>query len=257
MRMPTVSPHDIEARCVMRLGVMIPLALAAVALAGCEGGNLFSGDDNNPGGGIVPTNSVRVRFVNALSGADGNLLLTANGTVVGAQQGFGTSSGTCATIGAGSDRTLVIGSANSTGTAITDTLFTLPASLTSGGNYTIVATGTPTNPQILVLDNNTTVPSAGNANVRVINATGTAIDFFATAGSTLGTTPTTANIGANAVGAFAMSPVTNNTPTFRNVGSSTPIFTSTGTFNAGQSYNVILLPNATQTGFQALTLTRC
>ena len=240
----------------MRLGVMIPLALAAVALAGCDGSNLFSGDDNNPGGGTVPTNSVRVRFVNALTGAGGNLLLTANGNVVGTQQAFGTSS-TCATIGAGSDRRLVVGRANSTGTALTDTLFALPASLTSGGNFTIVATGTPTNPQILLLDNNTSLPQAGNANVRVINATGTAIDFFATAGSTLGATPTTANIAANAAGAFAMIPVTNNTLTFRNVGSLTPIFTSTGTFNAGQSYNVILLPNATQTGFQALTLTRC
>ena len=30
----------------------------------------------------------QVRFVNALSGADGNLLLTANGTIVGAQQAF-------------------------------------------------------------------------------------------------------------------------------------------------------------------------
>jgi hypothetical protein len=240
----------------MKFGVMIPLALAAVALAGCEGSNLFGGDDN-AGGGRVPTNSVRVRFVNALSGADGNLLLTANGAVVGAQQAFGTSSSTCATVGAGSDRRLVVGRANSTGTAITDTLFTLPASLTSGGNYTVVATGTPANPQILLLDNNTTLPPAGNASVRVINATGTAIDFFATAGSTLGTTPTLANIGANAAGSFAVLPVTNNTLTFRNVGSSTPIFTSTGTFNAGQSYNVILLPNATQTGFQALTLTRC
>src|SRR5688500_20346165 len=116
MRMPTVSPHDIEARCVMRLGVMIPLALAAVALAGCEGGNLYSGDDNNPGGGIVPTNSVRVRFVNALSGADGNLLLTANGTGVGAEQGFGTSSSTGATIGAGGERRPASGRAHSTGT---------------------------------------------------------------------------------------------------------------------------------------------
>ena len=241
----------------MKIGVMIPLVLAAVALAGCEGSNLFGGDDNNPGGGRVPTNSVRVRFVNALSGADGNLLLTSNGAVVGTQQAFGTSSSTCATVGAGSDRTLVIGRANSTGTAITDTLFTLPASLTSGGNYTVVAAGTPANPQILLLDNNTTLPPAGNASVRVINATGTPIDFFATAGSTLGTTPTIANIGPNAAGSFAVIPVTNNTLTFRNVGSSTPIFTSTGTFNAGQSYNVVLLPNATQTGFQALTLTRC
>jgi hypothetical protein len=149
----------------MKFGVMIPLALAAVALAGCEGSNLFGGDDN-AGGGRVPTNSVRVRFVNALSGADGNLLLTANGAVVGAQQAFGTSSSTCATVGAGSDRRLVVGRANSTGTAITDTLFTLPASLTSGGNYPFVAPGRPPTAPTLRLETQTGRPAGGSAGVR-------------------------------------------------------------------------------------------
>src|SRR5688572_19172050 len=112
----------LEVRCTMRIRVMIPLAVAAVTFAGCDGTNLFSNDGNSPGGGTVPTNSVRVRFVNALTGADGNLLLTANGNIVGTQQAFGTFSSTCATVSAGSDRRLVVGRANSTGTAVTDTL---------------------------------------------------------------------------------------------------------------------------------------
>ena len=240
----------------MKFPTVAPIAFAAVVLAGCEGDNAFSFNGNNGGGPpVVPTNSVRVRFVNALSGTDGNLLLTANGTVVGAQQPFG-GTATCATVGAGSERTLVFGSANATGNAIADSLGTLTTAFESGGNYTIVAIGTPTDPRLLVLDNNATLPAAGNANVRFINATGTPLDFFASQGSTFGSA-TAANIAASAASPFAMIPITNTTLTFRNPGSPTPVFTTTGAFNAGQSYNVILLPNATNTGFEALTLTRC
>lgn len=176
--------------------------------------------------------------------------------VVGTQQAFASGSASCANVGAGAGRTLAFGTSNLAGTALADTLGNLTTSLVAGGNYTIIATGTATNPRLLVLDNTATTATAGNANVRFVNATGTPVDFFATSGTTLGI-PTSANIAANAAGTFALIPVTNTTLTFRNVGSTAPTFTSTGTFNAGQSYNVILFPNATETGFQALTVTRC
>lgn len=229
---------------------VLALGLVALgALAGCE--NTGTGPS-----GVVGTTSARVRFVNAISGVNGSLLLTSNGTVVGTPQSFANGSATCVSVGSGNGRRLVFGTADPGGTAIVDSLGSLTTSLGAGGNYTIIATGTAADPRLLVLDNTATAATAGNANVRFVNATGTPVDFFATSGTALGI-PTAANIAANAAGSFAVIPVTNSTLTFRNVGSTAPTFTSTGTFNAGQTYNVILLPNATSTGFQALTVARC
>lgn len=231
----------------MKFRTLIPALALIAGTAACEDG------DNT---GIVGQNTANVRFVNAVSGAGGNVLLTSNGTVVGSSQGFGSFNTTCAAVPAGTGRNLAFGTTATGGTTISNSLGTMTTNFTAGRNYTVIASGSSASPTLLVLDNTATAAGTGNANVRFVNATGQAVDFFTTSGATLGTA-TFANVGANANSTFTAIPTTNSTLTFRAVGNTTPLFTTNGTFVSGQNYTVLLLPNSTGTGFQAVTLTGC
>jgi hypothetical protein len=224
------------------------LAIAALAAA-CDNND----DISNP----TTTNTANVRFVNAISDANGNLALTSNGSMVGSSQGFATSgsSFTCSSIPAGTS-SFAFGMANTGGTGIASNLGTASYPVLSGGNYTAIATGTSANPQLLFIDNtSTTTAPSGFANVRFVNATGNAVDFYSMAGGStqLGTATTSGQAG-NSYGSYTQVPITNGAFTFTSAGSTTPLTTSTGSFSSGGNYTVVLLPGAGGTGYQTLVL---
>lgn len=238
----------------MKLKALAPVLAFAAVSAACE-------DKEDPTN--VNTSTANVRFVNAIQGTSGNVLLTANGSAVGSAQTFGGTSTTCSRVTAGTNRTLAFGTAGSGGNSISSQLGTMNTNLDANGSYTLIATGSTASPRLLVLNNTpTTTATSGNANIRFVNATGQAVDFFSTSGATLGTA-TFANVGANTVAnsttnaGFTTVPTTNTNLTFRSAGGTTNLFTTTGTFQSGQNYTVVLLPTSTGTGFQTLTLQGC
>ena len=229
--------------------VVMPCLAFAALVAACD-----NTDDTT---GITTTNTANVRFINAISDANGNLALTANGSMVGSSQSFLTSGSTftCTTVPAGNN-TLAFGTANTGGTGIASSLGTSTSQMLSGGNYTLLATGTAANPQLLVIDNKpTTTAATGFANVRFVNATGVPIDFFAnTAGSSTLGTATTSGQGARSFSGYTQVPITNGAFTFTSAGSTTPLMTSTGNFSSGGNYTVILAPGANGVGYQSYVL---
>lgn len=237
----------------MKKGLIPFLALALVAGACDE-------DDDSTG----VTTQASVRFVNAITGVNGNLALTANGAMVGSALGFGSSASQCARVNSGST-TLAFGTANSGGTGISGTaLGTLNQNLAAGGNVTVVATGTAANPQFLVFNNSTTTVPSGQTAVRFVNLVpsltgGASSTFNVFTGTTTTGTPLASSV------AFAAQPTTfsnitagNATFTFTNSAGQT-IFTNGTALNLQQGTvnTVAILPSSTGTGFQLVTLTPC
>ena len=229
--------------------VLVPCLALAALTAACEN------DDDIVNVGT--NNTASVRFVNAVQGS-GNMALTANGSMVGSAQTFGPNSSVCSTVNTASPASFAFGTANSGGTGISGTATSFNQTLASGGNYTVVATGTAANPSYIFLNNTpTTAASAGFANVRFVNATGaSSFDAFATTGgAALGTASATGLNAATSASAssFMTVPITNNTFTFTTAGSTTPVSsTSSGSFNSGGNYTVLLLPGATAGTYQTL-----
>lgn len=226
--------------------LVVPCLALSVVFAACENKEDTTGVNTQ----------ARVRFVNAISGVTSNLALTANGSMVGSSQPFGQFGTTCTTLNSGST-TFAFGAANTGGTGISSSLATTTFPLTSGGSFVVIGTGTAASPQLLVLPSTSTTNAAtGTANVRFVNATGnSALDVFATSGGTVGTTPTMSNLGTYAAGSFTNISTANNTLVFRNAGTSTTAYTATGlNFQSGGNYTVLLLPSATGTGYQVVTV---
>src|SRR5687768_10767479 len=117
----------------MKKVVIMPL-LAAV---------LFSAACGEP---TAVSTAATVRFFNATTGMAGNGGFTTNGQfVTGSAIGFGQSTQQCTTVDPGS-ASFAFGVANAGGTSLTgNALATLGSqSLTAGGAYTVVATGSVT-----------------------------------------------------------------------------------------------------------------
>lgn len=231
---------------------LVPVLALAALTAAC---------DDKESTGISTTTTANVRFVNAVSGS-GNLALTANGSMVGSPQGFGPNSTTCSMVNTSTGTTaFAFGTANSGGTGISSNLNTFSQALTAGGNYTVIATGSASSPGYIFLNNTpTTSATAGNANLRFVNATGaaTSFDVFTTSGASLSTATaamTGLNGTSNNTGSFMSTAIGNNTITFTTAGSKTPVFSTTASqLSSGGSYTLVLLPGATAGTYQTLLL---
>ena len=233
------------------LAVIPVLALAALGMAACDDGDTTE-----------PRETASVRFVNAVSGASGNLILTANDDAVGSALAFGSFSNACALVDAGDDIDLAFGTANTGGTGIASTLGTSTVDLATGGNFTIVAAGTAANPQLFVLNNTTTAPTGSNAALRFISTVpGTdAFDVFLSSNGTTLTTPIATNLTFGGTGSgFVTLPAGTGTLVFTDAGTTDVALTvpSTTTLTAGQVGTVLLAPNAAGTGFQTINLSGC
>lgn len=239
----------------MKKGMILPVLALALLVGACEEDEDLTG----------PNTTANVRFVNAISGVNGNLALTANGTIVGSPLAFGAMNTTCSTVNAG-NATLAFGTANTGGTGISGTaLSTQTQNFTAGGNYTIVATGTATNPSFVVLNNNsfTGTVATGQTAVRFVNlvptlsggATSTLDVFTGTGTGTQQANDVTFGTTSN----FVQIPSGSTTLTFRDAAGNT-VFTNTGTglnLATGSINTVAILPNATGTGYQLINVNAC
>ena len=179
-----VQPRRIATRVTVAI-----LALASVAVT-----SACSEDDDSPLG--IDSDNTTVRFVNALSGGT-NLDIAENGTVGTGNSNIAYGSASECTRVNDANPQLAIRTANST-----TSLPGFTPAFAAGGTYTVLVTGTAASPVFTTLDDRFTAPSAGNAAVRVINATSSATtgsgnwDIYVNPGTSLGT-PAATVVGRN------------------------------------------------------------
>ena len=180
----------VQSRRIVARGTTAILALASVAVtSACS-----EQDDDSPLG--IANENATVRFVNALSGGT-NLDIAENGTVGTGNSNIAYGSASECTRVNDANPQLAVRTANST-----TSLPGFTPSFAEGGTYTVLVTGTAASPMFTTLDDRFTVPSPGNAAVRIINATSNATtgagnwDIYVNPGTRLGTPAATA-VGRN------------------------------------------------------------
>ena len=240
----------------MRKILILPILAVALIGSACE-------EDGDPTG---TTTQANVRFVNAVTGVNGNLAFTANGNfATGSALGFGQQSTQCSTINSGSSVPIAFGAANATSTGIQGTaLTTANQNISSGGNFTVVAAGSQTSPQLFVLNNAVSGSIGANqAAVRFVNlapGTGTTANTFNVFTGTSATgTATASGIAFGAPTTFNMVTAGTNNFTITNSTGTSVISSSAGQLNlqAGSVNTVAVIPNTTSGGFQIINITRC
>jgi hypothetical protein len=230
------------------------LVAASVAGAACS-------DDNNDNPVGTANNNTTVRFVNVTT-ANTKLDIAQNGTV-GAGNGnvaFGSASA-CTKVNNANPQ-LAVRTAGST----TSLPGFVPA-FAANGMYTVLITGTTASPVFTTLNDQVTTPSAGNAAVRIINAT-TAATTGAGNWDIYLNPPTTGSIGtpvATAIGrtmasAFLTVPAGQaNTLRLTNSGQTASVLTVAGpTLTAGQVTTIVVTDAAAgSTTLQTFPLPAC
>jgi hypothetical protein len=142
----------------MKKVLMVPVLAAALFAAACGGGSTEV--DLTP----------RVRFFNATTGMTGSGGFTTNGQFATALA-FGQAAQSCATLDPGTT-SFGFGAANPAGTGLSGAAISTlnNQSITAGGNYTMVATGSAASPQLYLLDNNYSASlNTNQAAVRFVN----------------------------------------------------------------------------------------
>jgi len=219
------------------IAALLPLLILAGA---CDNNN-----DNVTGVGSTAT----VRFINAtgtnIDVSNGGTIATGNGNLA-----FGTSS-TCMTV-------------NTTGTGLgfnqAGTSTAIPGftqNFTANGNYTVVAYPSSTGTQFLTINNTGSTPNAGQAGLRIVNATSGSGNLVALGnGTALGTGT---GVGFGTSGTFMNVNAGSQAITF-NTGTGTATVANAGnvTFTAGQNYTIIVAPPATgSTTLRTFVVTGC
>ena len=236
----------------MKNVLVMPVLVTVLSAAAC------GGDSDS----TSPAATARVRFFNATTGMTGSGGFTTNGQFAsGSALGFGQSTQTCATVTAGST-SFAFGAANTGDTGLSgNALASLNnQSITAGGNYTVVATGSATSPTLFLLDNTITGSLGTNqAAVRFVNlAPGTVNPFTVFAGVVgAGGTLMAANIAVGSATTFSTMASGSNAFTILNghdiVISGSP---ATLTLSAGSVNTVAIVPNPLG-GFQVINIQRC
>lgn len=239
----------------MRKGLILPVLAIGLLAGACE--------EDDPTG---TSTTASVRFVNAVSGS-GNLGFTQNGSAVsGTSLTYGTVSGTCQSLPAGTNRSIAFGTAASGGGISGSAFNTTNANLTAGGNYTLIAAGTPTSRRLIVVNNSdaTGTIGTGQTAVRFVNlvpalgTSTTASNFNVFTGTATTGTPTASSIAYGNVSGYSMMTAGAQTFTFTDVTGGTQVFSGGGlNLTAGTANTVAILPNAAGTGYQLVNITRC
>jgi hypothetical protein len=230
------------------------LALATAAtLAAC------SDDDNDSPAG--PTNdNTTVRFFNATTSSL-NLDIAQNGTVGTGNSNiaFGAAS-SCTKVNSANPQ-LAVRSAGST-TSLTG----FSPAFTAGGTFTVLVTGTQAAPVFTTLNDQFTTPGAGNAGVRIVNATTSATtgtgtwDIYVNPGTTLGTPNATAIARTGASGYLTVPAGQANTIRLTTAGQTTTVQNITvPSLTAGTVTTIVVTDAATAGGtpLQIFTLPAC
>jgi hypothetical protein len=231
------------------------LAAATVAaVAACS-------DDNNDTPTGTSTANTTVRFVNATTG--GTALDFAQNGTVGTGNGNITagSSSTCMKVNNANPQ-LTVRTAGST----TNLTPAFTPSFTANGTYTVLVTGTTAAPVYTTLNDQFTTPSAGNAAVRIINATSSATtgagnwDIYVNPTATLGTAAATA-VGRNTASTYLTVPAgQSNVIRLTNAGSTTTLQNITvPSITAGNVTSIVVTDAATAGGttLQTFPLAAC
>ena len=236
----------------MQRMLIVPVLAAMLFAAAC------GGDD----GPTSASTTANVRFFNATTGMTGGGGFTTNGEfATGSALALGQSTQTCSSVNAGAT-SFGFGAPNTSRTGLSgNALATLAnQSITAGGNFTVVSTGSATNPTLFLLDNTFTGTLGTNqAAVRFVNlAPGTANTFNTFIG-TLGNGGTLAatNIAVGAPTAFSTVTSGSNTFTILN-GHDIVVSGSAATLNLrGGTVNTLAIVPNTSGGFQLINLPRC
>lgn len=229
------------------------LALAtATSLAACS-----SDDSDNPVG--PNDDNTTVRFFNATT-TSLNLDIAQNGTVGTGNSNiaFGAAS-SCTVINSASPQLAV--RANGSTTSLTG----FSPAFAAGGTYTILVTGTQAAPVFTTLDDQFTAPSAGNAAVRIVNATSSATtgtgvwDIYINPGATLGTPNATAIARTGATTYLTVPAGQANTIRLTNAGQTTTVQNITVPSLTTGTVSTIVITDASTTGgtLQTFTLPAC
>jgi hypothetical protein len=224
---------------------ILAAGLVAFTLAACDG------KDDDPTG---VDDRATVRFMNATSDVAG-LNFTVNGTAqTGAQNLVFGAQSTCVDLSTGST---AFGA-----TAIGGAAFgsTFSQTLATGGEYTVLATGTATNPTYLFLNNQAAAPVVGRARLRIINAVPgvTASDIFVTAPNAALGTAAASNIGFNVGTTFLDVPAGQTQIRFTNTGTQTVSYTSAPfTVAAGSTQTIGIAPGTTAGTFRTFVIEPC
>jgi hypothetical protein len=228
--------------------LILPALALALGAAGCS--------DDGDVSGVGTTASVR--FVNAVADAPGNLILTADGGIVGSL-GFASQASTCTTIESGTTvlslSTATTGGNSAAGSVLTEQ----SAQLAPGGDYTIIATGNAADPQFLVLSNNSFDGNLNSAQtaVRFANLmTSGQSTFNVFTGSNMFGEPTYMDLKFGAWTAYTKMAAGAQTYIFTDPDAE-EIFRSQGlNLEGGKTYTIAVMPTASG-GFQLLAITGC
>jgi hypothetical protein len=215
-------------------------ALAAcVFVAACD-------DDNN---GTGPQDFGALRVVNAASSAQA-IDVYSDGSLLASNIAFLSGTSTCFDVEAGTPALEI----RNAGTA--NAIATLNDPVAANTDYTLVLMG---NNDATLLTDQFTAPNTGEAAIRFINATGAAVDIYASdpnAGA-IGTTPTSANLAVSATSDFINIPEANTRFTFTTVGTQTPLFEiSNFTLPTSRVATVVLTQDA-QSAYQFVAVEPC
>jgi len=235
-----------------RFSTALLAAATVAAVAAC------SDDDNDTPTGTSTANTT-VRFVNATTG--GTALDFAQNGTVGAGNGnvtFGSSS-SCMRVNNANPQ-LAVRTAGST-----TSLAGFTPSFSANGTYTVLVTGTTAAPVYTTINDQFTTPGAGNAAVRIINATSSATtgagswDIYVNPTATLGTAAASA-VGRNSASNYLTVPAgQTNTIRLTNAGSTTTLQNITvPSITAGNVTTVVVTDAAAgSTTLQTFPLAAC
>jgi hypothetical protein len=231
------------------------LAAASVAFAACSD----DGNDNPVG---TETKNTTVRFVNATTGGT-NLDIAQNGTVGAGNSNVSFGNASSCTKVNNSNPLLAVRTAGTT-TSLTG----FSPSFAANGTYTVLVTGTTASPVFTTLNDQFNTPSAGNAAVRIINATTSATtgtgnwDIYVNPPATgsIGTPVATA-IGRTTPSSYLTGPAGQaNTIRLTNSGQTTALLNITvpATLTAGQATSIVVTDAAAgSTALRTFTLPAC
>jgi hypothetical protein len=221
--------------------------------------NACSDDDDNPL--TTGNDNTTVRFFNATSStlaldvAEDGTVGSGNGNI-----GFGAASA-CTKVNDANPE-LTVRPAGST-TALTGFI----PSFAAGNTYTVVVTGTQTQPVFTTLNDQVTTPSAGNAAVRVVNATTSATagtgnwDIYVNPAASGTNTPAATVVGRNTATEFLTVPAgQSNTIRLTNAGQMAAVQNiAVPSLTAGTVTTIVVTDAATPggTSLQVFTLPPC
>jgi len=236
----------------MKKASFMPVLVTVLFAAAC------GGDDGPTSAGP----SARVRFFNATKGMTGSGGFTTNGEfAAGSALALGQATQTCATVKAGAT-SFGFGAANTSGTGLSGSaLATLNGqSITDGGNFTVVATGSAPSPTLFLLDNNFPGSLGTNqAAVRFVNLAPGAANPFTVFTGVLGAggTLTATDIAVGSPTTFSTVASGSNAFTILH-GHDIVVAGNAATLNLqGSSVNTLAIVPTASGGFELINLPRC